>query len=113
MRDQQAMEERFRGLLEAAPDAMVIVGRNGTIQLVNGQVEKLFGYRRDELLGQPVELLCRSATGASTPSTAPVFQRPARSPDGRRPQPRGLRKNGTEFQRKSASRRCRRRRACS
>lgn len=54
---QQQSERRFRGLLEAAPDGMVIVDRQGTIIMVNAQTEKLFGYARDELLGQPVELL--------------------------------------------------------
>ncbi|HEX8112752.1 MAG TPA: PAS domain-containing protein, partial [Kofleriaceae bacterium] len=49
--------DRFRGLLEAAPDAMVIVGEDGRIALVNGQAERLFGYTRDELYAQPVELL--------------------------------------------------------
>ena len=50
-------EERFRGLLEAAPDAIVIVDGRGRITLVNAQTETLFGYSRDDLLGQPVELL--------------------------------------------------------
>src|SRR3984893_9467143 len=49
------MEGRYRGLLEAAPDAMVVVNQGGEIVLVNLQAEKQFGYRRDELLGQKVK----------------------------------------------------------
>jgi len=48
------MEARYRGLLEAAPDAMVVVNQDGEIILLNLQAEKQFGYRRDELLGQKV-----------------------------------------------------------
>jgi protein-histidine pros-kinase len=50
-------EQRFRGLLEAAPDALVIVKQDGRIILINSQTERLFGYTREELLGQTVELL--------------------------------------------------------
>jgi PAS domain-containing protein len=47
-------ERRYRGLLEAAPDAMVVVNQAGEIVLLNLQAEKQFGYHRDELVGQPV-----------------------------------------------------------
>ena len=55
--DRKRSEELFRGLLDSAPDAMVVVDDRGRIVLVNSQTEKLFGYRRDELLQQPVEAL--------------------------------------------------------
>jgi PAS domain S-box-containing protein len=48
------MEGRYRGLLEAAPDAMIVVNEAGKIVLLNLQAEKQFGYSRDELLGQRV-----------------------------------------------------------
>ena len=52
-----AGEQRFGGLLEAAPDAMIIVNDVGTIDLVNTQTEVLFGYSHTELIGRPIEIL--------------------------------------------------------
>jgi PAS domain S-box-containing protein len=54
---QRAAEARFRALLESAPDGIVVVDSRGTIVIVNSQTERLFGYTRQELIGQPVELL--------------------------------------------------------
>jgi PAS domain S-box-containing protein len=50
-------EQKFRSLLEAAPDAMIIAGADGRIVLVNAQAERMFGYDRDELYGRQVECL--------------------------------------------------------
>jgi PAS domain S-box-containing protein len=54
---QRASEARFRALLESAPDGIVVVDSEGTIVIVNSQTERLFGYTRQELIGQPVEML--------------------------------------------------------
>src|SRR6516164_5592324 len=50
-------KHRLRGLLELAPDAMVIVDQAGMIALVNTQTERLFGHRQEEIIGRPVEIL--------------------------------------------------------
>src|SRR6266403_1494305 len=55
--ERKRAEERFRQVIEGAPNGMVMVGREGKMALVNLQIEKSFGYSRDELLGQPIEML--------------------------------------------------------
>ncbi|MCS0604213.1 PAS domain S-box protein [Streptomyces sp. LP11] len=93
-----AAEERFRGLLEAAPDAMVIVDDTGTIRLVNAQTEALFGYRREELLGCPVEVLVpnRFQPHHTRHRDGYTHNRQVR-PMGAGLELHGLRKDGTEF----------------
>ncbi|MFJ4616741.1 PAS domain S-box protein [Streptomyces sp. NPDC088812] len=91
-------EERFRGLLEAAPDAMVIVDDSGVIRLVNAQTEALFGYGREELLGRPVELLMphRFRSHHTAHRGGYAANRQVR-PMGAGLALHGLRKDGTEF----------------
>ena len=54
-------EAYFRNILESAPDAMVIIDEGGKISVVNGQAEKMFGYRREEMLGKNIEILLPDA----------------------------------------------------
>ena len=91
-------DTRFAGLLEAAPDAMVCVEADGRIALVNAQVENLFGYGRDELIGQPVEML--------VPDDARTFHARHRAGYAADPRPRpmsaglqlaGRRRDGSTF----------------
>ncbi len=91
-------EQRFRQFLEAAPEAMVIVDAGGRIVLVNSQAEKLFGYRRHELLGRSVDILvpARSA-GLHAVHRAGYFSCPAVRPMGADLELYAVRKNGTEF----------------
>ena len=56
-RDEKALEARYEGLLETVPDAIVMVNNTGRIVLINEQAETLFGYKKEELLGKPVEVL--------------------------------------------------------
>ncbi|OQP51162.1 PAS domain-containing sensor histidine kinase [Niastella yeongjuensis] len=57
MLDIEKAQQKFKGLLESAPDAIVIIGEKGKIQLVNKQCENIFGYQKEELIGANMELL--------------------------------------------------------
>ena len=91
-------ERKFQALLESAPDAMVIVNREGRIELVNAQTEKLFGYKREEIIGEKIEaLMPRRYVKQHEHHRDGYFAHPKTRAMGQDLELFGLKKDGTEF----------------
>src|SRR3984957_5580344 len=89
---------QYRSLVEAAPDAIVVVNQSGTIVLVNAQAEKLFGYRRNELVGQPAKILVSETfRNQHSHQHSRFLAIPQERPTMAGLELFGLRKDGTEF----------------
>jgi PAS domain S-box-containing protein len=94
----EAAEARFRDFLEVAPDAILLVDDSGTIRLMNGQAEQMFGYARKELLGQPLEMLLPERFRAAHVGHRTGYQHSPRTrPMGTGLELFGRRKDGSEF----------------
>ncbi|PYT03448.1 MAG: hypothetical protein DMF60_18365 [Acidobacteria bacterium] len=96
--ERKRSEERFRQLIEHAPNGMVIVDQKGKIALINAQIEESFGYSREELIGQPIEMLVphRFRANHSAYRDGFITSPSARAMGGGR-ELYGLRKDGSEF----------------
>lgn len=91
-------EQLFRGLLESAPDALVVVDTRGRVQVVNARTEELFGYSRQQLLGLSVDDLVPDALRRGHAShRAKYFRDPRPRPMGQGLELFGRRRDGTEF----------------
>ena len=96
--DRKRSEERFRGLVESSPDALVITDRGGVIVMVNAQTEQLFGYRGEELIGQAVEILVpERSRGKHVPQRGDYMGNPRLRPMGEAENLFGRHRDGHEF----------------
>jgi PAS domain S-box-containing protein len=96
--ERKRAEEQFRLVVEAAPNAMIMVNSNGRIVLVNSQTEKVFGYPRDQLIGQGIETLVPQRFRSDHPGhRAAFFRDPVSRPMGVGRHLYGLRRDGTEL----------------
>ncbi len=92
------LEERFRQVVESAPNAMVMINAKGQIEMVNAQTEKVFGYQRKELLGHPIEMLVPERFRHNHPNLrGSFFTQPLSRPMGAGRDLYGLKKDGSEF----------------
>ncbi len=97
--ERKKAEERFRLVVESAPNAMILVNREGKISLVNDQTEKLFGYNREDLIGQKLEILLPNRFRNEHPDhRARFFSEPSVRSMGAGRDLFALRKDGTEIQ---------------
>jgi PAS domain S-box-containing protein len=91
-------DQKFKALLESAPDAIIIVKCDGSIMLVNSQAEKIFGYQREELLGKDIEILIPERFRGKHPGhRTDFFKNPRAKPMGAGLELAGKRKDGKEF----------------